>query len=227
MSTAIASHCPKTFHHLKGSAMRFKIKTAVLSLASLVVVGALAQAVRSDDKPPATPGGMDPAMMAEMMKVAAPGPQHAALKKMAGKFDAEVIMKMSPDAPDMTSKGSETSEMMFGDRYLKSDYTGDMMGQPFKGLSIVGYDNLKKKYVSVWLDDMSTGPMTTEGTSPDDGKTITYTGEMFCPMNGQMMAYRQIIKIDNDDHYQIEMFQKDPTSGKEFRAMVIKYSRVK
>ncbi len=206
-----------------------RMKRLVFPLAAALAVGFMVRAGWSEEKTPAPPAGMDAAMMAEMMKAMAPGPQHAALKKMVGKFTAEVSMKMTADGPDITSKGTETNEMILGDRYLKSDYTGDMMGQVFHGLNIVGYDNQKKKYVSIWLDDMSTGPMLAEGTSAADGKASNYAGEMICPANGQMMAFRQIVTITDDDHYQFEMFSKDPKepAGKEFRGMIIKYTRVK
>ena len=207
--------------------MRISKKHLALSLAGVMAVGVLVRSGRSEDKAPAMPAGMDPAMMEAMMKAAQPGPQHAALKKLAGTFDATVSMKMTPDAPEMTSKGTLVSQMIYGDRYLKSDYTGDMMGQAFKGMSIVGYDNMAKKYVSFWMDDMSTGPMMVQGTGDDAAKTVTYSGEMLCPANGQMMAFREVIKIDDSDHYSVEMFQKDPASGKEFRGMEIKYSRAK
>ena len=40
-----------------------------------------------------------------------------------------------------------------------------MMGQPFSGVGIDGYDNLRKKYVTTWIDTMGTGIFSMEGTA--------------------------------------------------------------
>ena len=46
---------------------------------------------------------------------------------------------------------------------------------PFEGMGIVGYDNLLKKFVSVWIDNMGTGLMPGTGTYDAATKTYTYT----------------------------------------------------
>jgi hypothetical protein len=178
-------------------------------------------------KPAASAGGMDVKMMEEMMKAGAPGPQHEQLKKLTGTFSAKCTMKMAPDAPDMSSKGELKSEMILGGRIQSSTYAGDMMGQPFKGLCFVGFDNTKQKWFTIWMDDMSTMAMYTEGTGSADHKTVTYTGEMPCPANGgKMTPFRQVVTIKSDDSYTVEMFSKDD-KGKEFRGMLLEYTRVR
>ncbi|MBC7784516.1 MAG: DUF1579 domain-containing protein [Burkholderiales bacterium] len=205
--------------------MKFHGKRFVLPVVGLLGLGLLAQQGVSQDKPVAVPAGMD-AGMAEMMKLGAPGPEHATLKRLAGNFTAEVTMKMGADAPAMNSKGTLKAEMIFGGRYIKSDYTGDFMGQPFHGMSLVGYDNMKKKFISMWIDDMSTMAMMSEGTADASGK-VTYVGEAPCMMDGgKIKPYREVVTVTDDDHWSVEMFSKD-ASDKEFLGMSIKYTRVK
>ena len=48
-----------------------------------------------------------------------------------------------------------------------------MMGQPFTGIGVTGYDNHAKKYLSTWIDSMGTGIFSMEGTASMDGETIT------------------------------------------------------
>jgi len=204
--------------------MRSVTKRLMTAGLSIAVVGLVYRTGISEDKKEAP--GMDPAMMEAMMKAATPGEHHALLAKMAGHYKAECTMRMGPDAPEITSKGEEHSEMVFDGRYLKSDFTGDMMGKPFHGMALVGYDNTKQKYVSIWVDDMSTSPMVSEGTADKTGKVVTYQGEMECPGMEGKMSYRNVITIVDHDHYTMEMFQKAP-DGKEFTGMTIKYERVK
>ena len=149
------------------------------------------------------------------------------LAKAAGTFDAEVITKMGPDAPETKAKGKEVSEMILGGRYLKIDFTGDMGGMPFSGTGLNGYDNVKQKWVSTWADSMSTGIMVTEGTADASGKVITFTGEYADPAEGgKMKKIRQVLKCTDDDHHEFEMYMPDP-SGKEYRGLYIKYTRAK
>src|SRR2546423_1816414 len=108
--------------------------------------------------------------MEAWMALAKPGKEHAAMKRMEGEFDVEVVMVMQPGAEPMKSSGKQKSVMIMGGRYLHADYTGEMMGMTFHGASLTGYDNAKKKHFSAWIDDMGTGIMLAEGTASPDGK---------------------------------------------------------
>ena len=211
--------------------MRIRTKRFVATFAGLVMIGVLAHTSVSQEKKEQAPGGAIPGMTAEemaaMVKAGTPGKEHEMLAKCAGTFDAEVITKMSPEAPEMKSKGKEKSEMVLDGRYLKTDFTGDMGGMQYAGTGLAGYDNVKKKWVSTWADSMSTGIMLSEGTADASGKTITYNGEFACPVeNGKMKKFRQVMKLIDDDHHEFEMYMPDK-SGKEYRGLHIKYTRAK
>jgi len=212
--------------------MRIRTKHLVSTFAGLIVIGVMAHTVVSQERDGAKPaagagGGPDAAMIEQWMKANAPGEQHALLKRLAGRFTADVTMKMTADGPEMKSKGEEVNEMILSDRYLKSDFSGDMMGMPFKGTNLAGYDTMKKKYISVWGDSMSTGLIASEGDADASGKVITYAGECPCPAEGgQMKKFRQMLTIQDNDHHDFEMFQAG-ADGKEFCGMKIKYTRAK
>ena len=156
-----------------------------------------------------------------------PGKEHELLKQMAGEFDVDVEMVMQPGTPPQKSKGKEKSRMVMGGRYLQGDYTGEVMGTPFHGASLMGYDNFKKKYFSAWVDDMSTGMMLGEGTASPDGKTITMSGEYDEPMTGKKRKYRWVTRIDNPDKYTFTWFDADQDGKNEYRMMHNVYTRVK
>ena len=115
-----------------------------------------------------------------------PGAQHKMLEESVGTWDAEVKMWMNgPSGEPMVSKGTSEQKIILGGRYLQQDFTGEMMGQSFTGTGFTGYDNFKKKYVSFWIDNMSTGMSTMDGALDKDGKSVTMWGRMDEPATGQ------------------------------------------
>src|SRR4051812_43740182 len=137
-----------------------------------LMIGVLAAALvasmaRSDDKPADKPKPDQAAIAEQYMKMARPGAEHQRLKDVAGEWDADSKF-WNPDGSTSASKGVMHARMILGDRYLQLNYEGQAdMGNgplPFKGMGIGGYDRVKKKYTNVWVDEMSTGMMITEGT---------------------------------------------------------------
>ena len=188
-------------------------RLAVATLATAVLASPLGAAEEG-----AQPG-MDPAAMERMQ----PGPEHQKLAKLAGTWDVAGKFWMSPEASPVETKGTATFETIFDGRFLEEEYQGEWMGQPFTGKATIGYDRAAKPYVSTWIDSMSTGLMAMRGTPSADGKTITYTGEMVCPMDGKRCQMRQVETMRSDDRFTFEMFQtKD---GKEAKCMELTYTR--
>jgi hypothetical protein len=119
---------------------------------------------------------LDPAMQ-EMMKKAeaacAPGAAHQALEPLVGEWNVEVKTSMTPNAPPTISAGAAKSTWTLKGRFVQQEFSGEFMGQPFHGISFTGYDNVREKYRSVWIDDMSTTMVVSEGNADGDGKVIT------------------------------------------------------
>ena len=167
---------------------------------------------------------MDPAMMKAWQESMTPGPMHEMLASRVGTWKAEVTMWMDPSQPPTTSEATTVCESMLGGRYFKSTHSGMMMGMPFEGFEISGYDNVKKKFFNVWIDNMGTGIMVSEGTYDEATKTLTYTGQMTEPM-GTEMNVREVVNHTDNDHSTFEMYVD--MGGKEVKNMEIKYTRVK
>ena len=186
-----------------------------------------ADAQAAADKAKGEKKAADPAAeMEAWMKLGQPGPEHARLQKMAGTYTTEAEMVMAPGTPPQKSKGKQTYEAMLGGRYIHGSYTSEMMGMPFTGMSLMGYDNQKKKYFSAWVDSMSTGLMVSEGTADAAGKVITFTGSYDDPMSGKAKKYRQVTTVESDDKHKFEWFENDE-AGKEYRMMLVTYTREK
>ena len=100
------------------------------------------------------------------------------------------------------------------------------MGMLFEGLSIAGYDNFKKEYVTMWIDNAGTGIYQTSGTVDKASKTRTETGLWDDIMTGGKSKVKWVTKVIDDNKYEFVMYSADPT-GKEFKSGEIVYIRKK
>ena len=170
---------------------------------------------------------VDPAMEEMMKKAAAactPGAAHQTLEPLIGDWTAEVKTWMTPDAAPTISKGTSKSTWTLNGRFVQHEFSGEFMGQPFHGISFTGYDNVREKYRSVWIDDMSTTMVTSEGDADGDGKVITLAGDYGCAMTGEKhKTTTQIYRILSHDKHVFEMH--DPARGGNSKVMEITYSR--
>jgi hypothetical protein len=197
---------------------------AALACAWLLPIAASAQQAQD-----ATPkmSAEQQAMMAAWQKAATPGPQHAQLAEhLAGTWDTKQTMWMDPSAPPMIETGKSVDTAVLGGRQIRTEFSGQFMGQPFQGIGFTGYDNVRGKYTGTWSDNMSTGTMVTDGEYDPATRTYTFRGQMADPMNdGAMIAIRETIRIIDADRHVMEMFE--PHDGKEVRTMQIEYTRAK
>lgn len=165
-------------------------------------------------------------MMQKWQAYATPGPQHAKLKELVGKYEYTSTMWESPKAKPEKSKGTSNMEMVY-DRFLKQEFKGQAMGQPFEGMGFVGYDNVKQKYTSTWFDSMGTGMYTSTGTFDESAKAIKETGEGSCPMSdSKTRSFRSEWKLKDKNNMTFTMWTPDMKTGKEFKQLEIKYKRV-
>lgn len=165
-------------------------------------------------------------MMKNWMAYMTPGDVHKMMASWDGKWDCEVTMWHAAGAPPELSKGTASNKMVMGGRYQVGSFTGNMMGQPFEGISTLAYDNNKKVFISTWIDNMGTGMMKLEGPWDEASKSITLSGTCVDPSSGtgKEMAVRETMRIIDDKTQIMEMFGPG-NDGKEFKMMEIKYTR--
>lgn len=165
----------------------------------------------------------DEAQMKAWTSYMTPGDVHKMIAKSDGKWNAEVTMWMEPGAAPSKSKAVCENKMILGGRYQQSTHHGTMMGMPFEGMSLLGYDNAKKTFVSSWIDNMGTGVMQMEGTWDEATKTINLKGKCVDPITGKDMDIREVFKLVDDNNQTMEMYCT--TDGKEMKTMEIKFTR--
>src|SRR5262245_16333106 len=110
------------------------MKTVTYFCAAVVAAVLVAPAARAQPAPPK------------------PGPEHEILKKMEGDWD--LVMKFEGGE----AKGTVKYKMELGGLWLAGALESELFGTKFQGKSLDGYDPMKKKFVGVWVDSMSSSP---------------------------------------------------------------------
>ncbi|UCG16380.1 MAG: DUF1579 family protein [Phycisphaerales bacterium] len=216
-----------------------KLRTVIGVVALGVALGVMASQVTSQEaakkeEPKAEPKVPDQfgpeafqAAMAEYAKWAAPGEPHKQMAKFVGTWDVVCRLCMDPTAPPTESKATATFKTILDGRFLVQEHKGELMGRPFEGMSIEGYDNFKKKYVSVWVDNMSSGIMTATGDCDPTGEVCTYYGVSDDPVTGEQDTMsKSVMRRINDDKFTFEMYQLMPNAT-EFSLFQMEYTRRK
>ena len=165
-------------------------------------------------------------MMAAWEAYAEVGAPHEALWDRQGAWDATVKFWYAPDAPPEVSQASSTAEPIMGGRYLLERFTSTMPdGAAFEGMGLVGYDNIKKAFVAMWIDSMSSGILIAESTSyADDFSRIEFRGMAPDPMAGRYKVQRSVEHWTDGDTRVMEAWETGP-DGDEFKVMEITYRR--
>jgi uncharacterized protein DUF1579 len=172
-------------------------------------------------------------MMQQMMELSKPNENHKMLADLNGNwtYTIKLWMNPNPSAPPQESKGTATRKSVLDGHYFQMDVTGKMeMPGPdgkkkemtFKGMALEGYDNVKKKFVGSWGDNMGTGIMMSEGTYDPASKSLTYTAEVEA-IPGMKTPVREVLKVADKDHMLLEWYETQ--GGQEKKTMEINYTR--
>jgi len=206
----------------------------LLSAIATFLAATESRTLAQDDKSPGQGGASKPApgaapdmeeMMKKMQAFATPGDSHKALEALVGEWDVEASYPMGgPGAAVTTSKGTAKSKWILGGRYVQEEFTGEMMGRPFKGIGVTGYDNFRKKYVSTWMDDMGTGIFISEGSADAERKVFTFLGKMDEPVTGEKdKPTKYVVQILSPDKHHFEMH--DLSLGDKSKVFEMTYTR--
>ena len=125
--------------------------------------------------------------------------------------------------PDVSQATAKISWTMKG-RFLEEDFQGEMMGKPFRGRTITGFDNTKQTFNSVWVSDMQTAMFKTEGKGENGNKVITLEGKASCAATGRKdVPMKLVLRVISPDKHTFEMF--DGSKGENAKTMEITYTR--
>jgi len=184
-------------------------------------------AVRADDmKKAPEPSADEKAVMEAWQKYSTPSSGHKRFEYSVGTWKVAAKSWMAPGTPPDESTGKARFELLLSGRFLRQTFDGTMMGQPFHGIGFNGYDNAKKVYQSVWMDDMGTAMLSMEGHWDEGSDTFEETGSMNNFMTGEPVAIKGVMKKVDADHFTYDMWTAGP-DGKMFQNLALTYTRAK
>ncbi|HYC77339.1 MAG TPA: DUF1579 domain-containing protein [Planctomycetota bacterium] len=171
----------------------------------------------SQDQNPAPP---NPAEFEELTRPAA---EHALLAKLAGRWRAQAKFWMAPHQPPMESEGSIVGTLVFGGRYLMTEF--ECSEGMFQGRGTLGYDKVRGEYVFSWFDTMATGITHYTGKATPDGQRLEVVGTEIDPQSNKPVRHRLVTLLEGENRHRWEMHSTAPGQP-EFRAMEIVYTRM-
>lgn len=196
-----------------------------LSCAALAAALTVGVAAAQEQKQPQM-SAEEKAMMEAWAKAATPGKQHKWLAAKAGTWEFAGKFWQTPGQAPENANGTAERTMILGGRVASEKVASPaMMGQPFEGFGLTGYDNVTGEFWGTWADSMGTGLMLSRGKCDDKG-ACTFNAEFVDPVTGKKKATRMASRDDGPDK-EVHEFWDKTADGKEFKSMELIYTRKK
>ncbi len=153
-----------------------------------------------------------------------PGPIHNRLNELAGTWDVALRYQLGDKFHEGTSKC--VAKSILGGRFLHLEYNSRFQGEPYTVIQVLGYDNTRKKFFELMIDNLHTSVMHNEGTVSNDGNVTSSTGESVDPQTGKPYKLHTVYTITDRDHFTLEWFHVDD-AGKEEKVVTLSHTRTK
>ena len=140
---------------------------------------------------------------------AQPQKEHQWLEQLIGEWTFESEC-MGPDQQPMKHSGVDRVRSLGGLWFLCEGEAEVPGGGAATNIMTLGYDPAKKKFVSVWVDNMGMALEPAEGTLSADKKTLTMTFGATNPKTGKRMAIVETLTRKDDKTVLFEMNEVTP-----------------
>lgn len=110
----------------------------------------------------------DGPLLQKAKELAATGPEHALLAKLAGDWDV-VWTTHVQGSEAKQERGRATGSLLLGGRYVQVQFRMQAGQVPVQALQLFGFDTLRQLFTSSWRDDLSTWPVECSGPKPEAG----------------------------------------------------------
>jgi len=193
----------------------------VLGAAATTAVAPLVARQEKQEMPPEMA-----AMYAAAAKFTQPGEKHKKLEAYLGRWDVESLVSMGPGNEMKSAMTAEFAWQIPG-RFLKLESRGSLMGMPYQGFGLLGYDNFKQAFVSTWIDNMNTYKLDAQGNLAQDGTTLITYGTLDEYLTGENdKPVKYVYRWKDADHFSFEVH--DLAIGETNTCVVtMNYSRAK
>jgi hypothetical protein len=135
-------------------------------------------------------------------------------------------MRFTPDGPWEAFLASVTIESILGGRFIAEHIHGEQTEswpEPYEGLRILGFDNLKQEYVYVVLNSFGTNVLTMSGPARADSR-IDVKGSFDNPVTGWVQEWRTQYETVSPDRFILYEYPRDVTD-KEYLGIEATYTR--
>lgn len=163
--------------------------------------------------------------MKQYLEATAPGAHHEAFKSRAGKWNAEIKIFGAPGTEPAVAKATSTYEVIMGGRFMTQRIEGEVMGSPFVGMGVSGFDKTSGKHTTYWFDNTGTQSVYSEGECSDHCMKEWYQTSITDAMTGQESKVKMVTKVISDDKHVFEWYQAG-ADGEMAKTMEIVYTRI-
>ena len=174
--------------------------TTFLGLATSLLAGSVALALRQESLPPPQPSA-----------------EHAQVMRLVGTWTVTVKSGDQTEA----EKSTITFERI-GEYWVTGRWHGTYMGLPFDGQSTQGYSPTKKKMIATWVDSRTPEVGLGEGTWDPATSTMRISWE--CATKPDQPSASETVVFHDDDHFTATMSMRGP-DGEERPPMTLEYVR--
>ncbi len=198
-----------------------KLNLLVLALATATAITLGTGIARSDDekpepaKPseaksddgavPQMPDMSDPEFQKRIMAVTSPGAMHKKLEYYIGDWDVTIASTMMPGEP---TKATATFAWKIPGRWVTHEMKGTMMGRPYHGFGIIGFDNYRKCHVSTFVSNFDTSMSSFSGPVVDPSHKVSVEyGTMNEYLNGTLGKFARVVTRQIDQNtFELEIW---------------------
>ena len=160
----------------------------------------------------------------EWFSLSKPGASHKLLDVFAGDWDVKIRFWSAPSAAPEDSHGTSRLTWILGDRFLQEEFQGDVLGEQYQGLGLMGYDAAARRFMTVWLDSLNTAIAYQHGKYFEEQNRFELSGEVYDPLLGRTKTTRSEIQVVSPNEYTVTMIDTSP-SGASFKSLEITYVR--
>jgi len=160
---------------------------------------------------------------AEWSALGRPSPSHQLLDLFVGTWNVTFSSK-DDKGTVVDSKGISKTSWILGKRFLREDFEGEVFGDRFQGMGLMGYDNGARRFTSVWIDSQSTTMAVSYGKYFEEANRFEFEGEVYDPTLGAMKKVRSQLQMRSSNEYVFTMFNTG-AGGRETEFLTISYRR--
>ena len=160
----------------------------------------------------------DDALVTETLELLrTPSEHHRHLERLIGTWAVEGRYFLPSGEPTDFRGTIESSSVMDG-LFVESRLVAELVGQPYHGRIVDGYDTVTERYVATFFENIGPGIVWASGVCEEEGRVRTLMGEVPDPVWGGTYTLRSVHTFIDDDTYRYDAFLAHE-DGREFKQM--------